>query len=81
MKWFRWFVLVSGFILGAALISVVAIQNIADGPIGPIPGARFSSGTEVTGSVDGTQKSGKILNSKLKYFLHFGAHCRNQIYS
>jgi len=52
LKWILRICLAVSFLLVVTVASVFVIQNTADGPIGPIPGASFSSGTEVAGVVN-----------------------------
>ena len=52
MKWFRRLLVVLVIALGTIAVTVFAIQKLADGPIGPVPGALFTSGTEVDGPVN-----------------------------
>jgi hypothetical protein len=52
LKWILRICVAVSFFLVVTVTSVFVIQNTADGPIGPIPGASFSSGTEVTGLVN-----------------------------
>ena len=44
--------MVVGSLVVAGVVSVLVIQNSADGPVGPIPGGGFTSGMTVEGDVN-----------------------------
>ncbi len=50
--WFHRLLFVVTTILAILFIGILSIQNFSDGPIGPIPGAEFTTGVEQGGLTD-----------------------------
>jgi hypothetical protein len=51
MKWFHRLLFLLAFTLVTITAMILSIQRLADGPVGPIPGAQFTSGTKVSGPI------------------------------